>query len=169
MDFLETVRKRVSIRKYKDQPVEKEKIDLLMDLMRIAPSAANRQEWKFVAITDPGQLEKMRVCCESRGPAMTAPLIFCICATEYKEMNDSGYNRGTIDCSIASTYLHLATFALGLGSCWVGSFDPDMATEIVGCPEGTRVVTVVTVGYPDEDPAPRPRKPIEDVAVYDHF
>jgi len=58
---------------------------------------------------------------------------------------------------------------MGLGSCWVGSFDPDMATEIIGCPEGTRVVTVVTVGYPDEAPGARPRKDFADVAVYDHF
>ena len=169
MEFLDAVRSRISIRQYKDTPVEKEKIDTLLDLMRIAPSAMNRQEWKFVAVTDPEQLKKMRVACESRGPAMTAPAIFCICATEYTEMNDSGYNRGTIDASIATTYLHLATFALGLGSCWIGSFDPDMAGEVIGCPAGTRVVTVVTVGYPDEAPDPRPRKEFKDVAVYDHF
>lgn len=169
MEYLDAVRKRISIRKFKDTPVEQEKIDLLIDLMRIAPSAGNRQEWKFVAVTDPAQLEKMRVACESRGPALTAPLIYCICATEYEGMNDSGYNRGTIDASIATTYLHLSTFDLGLGSCWIGSFDPDMATEIIGCPEGTRVITVVCVGYPDEDPAPRPRKTFEEVAVYDHF
>ena len=169
MEFMDVMHKRISIRKYKDTPVEQEKIDKLIDLLRIAPSAANRQEWKFVAITDEEQLKKMRVACESRGPAMTAPLIFCICATEYVEMNDSGYNRGTIDASIASTYLHLATFGMGLGSCWIGSFDPDMATEIVGCPEGTRVITVVTVGYPDEAPNPRPRKAFEDVAVYNKF
>ena len=135
MEFSEVIAKRISIRKYKDTPVEPEKIAQLMEWLRIAPSAANRQEWKFVAVTDPDQLAKL----------------------------------GTLDCSIASTYLHLGTFALGLGSCWVGSFDPDMATEIVGCPEGTRVVTVVTAGYADEDPAPRSRKALEDVAVYDRF
>ena len=129
MEFFDVMQSRISIRKYKNIPVEQEKIDKLIDLMRIAPSAGNRQEWKFVAITDEEQLKKMRVACESRGPAMTAPLIFCICATEYKQMNDSGYNRGTIDASIASTYLHLATFGMGLGSCWVGSFDPDMAAK----------------------------------------
>ena len=71
MEFFDVMESRISIRKYKDQPVEQEKIDKLIDLMRIAPSAANRQEWKFVAITDPDQLAKMRVACESRGPAMT--------------------------------------------------------------------------------------------------
>lgn len=169
MEFSEVIAKRVSIRKYKDTPVEPEKITQLMEWLRVAPSAGNRQEWKFVAVTAPDQLAKLRVACESRGPAMTAPLIFCICATEYEGMNDSGYNRGTIDCSIATTYLHLGTVALGLGSCWVGSFDSDMATDIIGCPAGTRVVTVVTVGYPDEAPDPRPRKSLADVAVYDHF
>ncbi len=169
MEFFDVMRSRISIRKYKDTPVEQEKIDQLMDLMRIAPSAGNRQEWKFVAVTEEEQLKKLRVACESRGPAMTAPLIFCICSTECLSMNDSGYNRGTIDASIATTYLHLATYGMGLGSCWVGSFDSDMAAEIVGCPEGTRVVTVVTVGYPDEAPNPRPRKAMEDVAVYNHF
>ena len=169
MEFFDVLRSRISIRKYKDTPVEQEKIDELIDLMRIAPSAGNRQEWKFVAVTEEEQLNKLRIACESRGPAMTAPLIFCICATEYNSMNDSGYNRGTIDASIATTYLHLATYGMGLGSCWVGSFDSDMATETIGCPEGTRVVTIVTVGYPDEAPNPRPRKTFDEVAVYNHF
>lgn len=169
MEFMDVVRSRISIRKYRDTPVEREKIDALLELMRIAPSAMNRQEWKFVAVTDPEQLKKLRLACESRGPAMTAPLIFCICATEYTDRNDSGYNRGTIDASIATTLLHYATFDMGLGSCWVGSFDADMAGEVIGCPEGTRVVTVVTAGYPDESPAPRSRKEFRDVAVYDHF
>ena len=93
MEFFDVMQSRVSIRKYKDTPVEQEKIDQLIDMMRIAPSAGNRQEWKFVAVTDEDQLIKLRVACESRGPAMTAPLIFCICATEYVGMNDSGYNR----------------------------------------------------------------------------
>ena len=94
MDFFDVMHSRISIRKYKDTPVPTEKIDALIELMRIAPSAGNRQEWKFVAVTDPEQLKKLRVACESRGPAMTAPLIFCICATEYEQFNDSGYNRG---------------------------------------------------------------------------
>ena len=169
MEFIDVLNSRISIRKYKDTPVEQEKIDKLMDLMRIAPSACNRQEWKFVAVTEEEQLKKMRVACKSCGPAMTAPLIFCICTTEYASMNDSGYNRGTIDASIPTTYLHLATYSMGLGSCWLGSFDSAMAAEIVGCPEGTKVVTVVTVGYPDEAPNPRPRKSFDEVAVYNHF
>jgi nitroreductase len=169
MEFLDVIKKRISIRKYKDKPVEKEKINRLIDIMRLAPSSSNRQTWKFVAVTEENQLEKMRAACENRGPAMTAPLIFCICETEYEQLNDSGYNRGTIDASIATTYLHLATYDMGLSSCWVGSFDSDMATKALDCPDGTRVVTVMTVGYPDENPAPRDRLDFKDVAIYDKF
>ena len=90
MEFFDVMQSRISIRKYKDTPVEQEKIDRLIDMMRFAPSAGNRQEWKFVAVTDEDQLQKLRVACESRGRAMSAPLIFCICATVYVGMNDSG-------------------------------------------------------------------------------
>ena len=164
MEFFDVMRSRISIRKYKDIPVEQEKIDELIDLMRIAPSAANRQEWKFVAVTDEEQLKKMRVACESRGPAMTAPLIFCICATEYEQMNDSGYNRGTIDASIASTYLHLATFGMGLGSCWVNrarqTFDRPEGKALLekwGLPERYRGVGNCILGYADEEPGLKER------------
>ena len=169
MEFQEVIRRRISIRQYKPDPVEPEKVELLMKILASAPSAMNRQEWKFVAVSDPAILEKLRVAAESRPPVSEAPLAFCICSTENDSVNDSGLNRGTIDGSIASTYLHLAATDLGLGSCWVGSFDQKMAAEAIGCPEGTKIIALFAVGYADEAPAPRPRKAVEDVAVYDHF
>lgn len=169
MEFSEVIKKRISIRKFKAQPVEKEKIDSLLQTMAVAPSASNRQKWKFVAVTDKEVLAKLTVAAESRPPVSVAPLVFCICSTENEEVNDSKLNRGTIDGSIASTYLHLAAFDLGLGACWVGSFDQKLAAEAIGCPDYAKVISLFAVGYADEDPNPRPRRPLEDVIAYDHF
>ena len=169
MEFSEVIRKRISIRKFKKQSVEKEKIDTLLNTLAVAPSASNRQQWKFVAVTDKEVLAKLVVAAESRPPVSVAPLVFCICSTENEEVNDSGINRGAIDGSIASTYLHLASVDLGLGSCWVGSFDQKLAAEAIGCPDYAKVISLFAVGYPDEDPNPRPRKPVEQVIAYNHF
>jgi len=169
MEFSEVIKNRISIRKFKDKPVEQEKIDSLLKTLAIAPSASNRQQWKFVAVTDKEVLAKLAVAAESRPPVSVAPLVFCICSTENEEVNDSKLNRGTIDGSIASTYLYLAAVDLGLGSCWVGSFDQKLAAEAIGCPDYAKVISLFAVGYADENPNPRPRKPLEQVISYNHF
>lgn len=169
MEFEQAVKNRISIRKYKSTPVEPEKIQKLMEYLAIAPSAMNRQEWKFVAVTSPETLAELRVAAESRPPISEAPLVFCICSTENDSFNDSGLNRGTIDGAIASTYLHLAATDLGLGSCWVGSFDQQLAAKAIHCPKGTKIIALFALGYADEAPSPRPRKSPAEVAVYNHF
>lgn len=169
MEFSDVIKNRISIRKFTKQPVEKEKIDSLLKTMAVAPSASNRQKWKFVAVTDKETLEKLTVAAESRPPVSLAPLVFCICSTENIEVNDSGLNRGTIDGSIASTYLHLATTDLGLGACWVGSFDQKLAAQAIGLPDYAKIISLFAIGYADESPSPRPRRPIEEVISYDKF
>ncbi len=169
MDFKEILKNRKSIRKFKDTPVEKEKVEQLLAALAGAPSSSNRQEWKFVAVQDPAVIAKLREAGFGRPPLATAPLIFCICSTENESLNNGGLNRGTIDGAIASTYLYLASWDLGLGSCWVGSFDQQIAVDAIGCPEGTKIISLFAVGYADEDPALKSRKSVEDVAVYDRF
>lgn len=169
MEFSDVIKKRISIRKFKQLPVEKEKIDSLLKTLAVAPSASNRQQWKFVAVTDKEILAKLTVAAESRPPVSVAPLVFCICSTENEEVNDSGINRGAIDGSIASTYLHLAAVDLGLGSCWVGSFDQKLAAEAIDCPDYAKVISLFAIGYADEDPLPRSRKPIDQVVSYNKF
>jgi len=169
VEFKQVIKDRISIRKFKKQPVEQEKIDDLLATMAVALSASNRQKWRFVAVTDEAILAKLTVAAESRPPVSVAPLVFCICSTENEEVNDSGLNRGTIDGSIASTYLHLAAVDLGLGACWVGSFDQNLAAEAIGLPEYAKIISLFAVGYADESPAARSRRPIEEVIAYNHF
>lgn len=169
MEFLDIVQTRTSIRKYKKTPVEPEKVDALMQILASAPSSANRQEWKFVAVTDLEILKELTVAAESRPPISEAPLVFCIVSTENKNVNDSGLNKGTIDGAILSTYLYLAAHDMGLGSCWVGSFDQTLAAKAIRLPEDYFIISLFAVGYADEQPAIRPRKPLSELTVYNHF
>jgi Nitroreductase len=169
MEFANLVNERVSVRKYKKDPVEKEKVDALLKVLATAPSSANRQEWKYVVVSDEEILKKLTVAAESRPPISEAPLVFCIISTENKNVNDGGLNKGTIDGAIASTYLHLAACDIGLGSCWVGSFNQKLAAEAISLPEGYCIISLFAIGYPDETPNQRPRKDISDLVVYNHF
>ena len=169
MEFKELIKKRVSIRRYKDTLVEPEKVEALIKALALAPSSANRQEWKFVAVTDEEILKKLTLAAESRPPISEAPLVFCIVSTENINVNDGGLNKGTIDGAIASTYLHLAALDIGLGSCWVGSFNQQLAAEAINLPNGYVIVSLFAVGYPDENPSPRSRKDADDLAVFNKF
>ncbi len=169
MEFNDIIKTRASIRKYKKTPVEPEKIELLMQTLASAPSSANRQEWKVVAVTNPAILKELTAAAESRPPISEVPLVFCIVSTENENVNDSGLNKGTIDGAILSTYLCLAAHNMGLGSCWVGSFDQKLAANAIHLPKDYFIVSLFAVGYADESPAPRPRKPLSEFTVYDHF
>jgi nitroreductase len=80
-----------------------------------------------------------------------------------------GQPRYTIDLSIATAYMILKAYEEGLGTCWLGSYDERAVKKVLEVPDEVRVVSITPLGYPDESPAPRPRKPIDEIVSYDKF
>jgi len=162
MEFYEVLRTRRSIRKYKDKPVEKDKIDRILEAVRLAPSAKNIQPWHFLVIRD----ESARRALHEAYPRdwfSTAPVIICACGEPAKGwVRRDGKSYLDVDVAIAFEHLILAAAAEGLGTCWIGAFDPAAVKRVLGLPPGVEPIAMTPLGYADEEPRPFTRRTIAD-------
>jgi nitroreductase len=158
--FIDLVRKRRSIRKYRPQPVEKDKIDLLIETALRSCSSRGVQPWEFVVVTDPRVLAQLAAS-KPNGSAFLkeAPLAFVVCVDSTKT------DVWVEDASIAAVFLHLAAADLGLGSCWsqIRLRDHDAQQSagayvagLLGLRQGLEVEAIIAIGYPAEDKGPHP-------------
>jgi nitroreductase len=158
--FIDLVRKRRSIRKYRPQAVEKDKINLLIETALRACSSRGVQPWEFVVVTDPQMLAQLAAA-KPHGSAFLrdAPLAFVVCADSAKT------DVWVEDASIAAVFLHLAAADLGLGSCWsqIRLRDHDArqsagayVADLLGLRQGLEVEAIIAIGYPAEDKGPHP-------------
>jgi nitroreductase len=162
MDVYEAVNKRRSIRAYKDQPVPEEVLLRVLEVARLAPSAHNSQEWRFIVVTDPETLHKLVKAAKGQKFVGQAPALIAFCSTKSRIMT-CGQDAGPIDNSIALAYVTLAAVAEGLGTCWLGAFYQDQARQILGVPEDVDIIGMTPLGYPAESPKARPRKSMDQV------
>jgi nitroreductase len=170
MDFKELMLKRYSVRAYKDQPVEAEKLAQVLEAARMAPTAANRQPFQIVVIDTAGREEELKRIYRHEW-FVQAPLVLCVCATP-----DSGWvrkkdnnNYTDVDAAIVMDHMILAATDLGLGTCWIAAFDPDAAREVLGLPEDVYPVVFTPLGYPADSVGRKTRKPLEELVRYDHW
>lgn len=171
MDIFQTIRDRRSIRKYKDTPVEAEKIDQILDAARLAPSWKNMQCWRFLVIREQARREALLAAFPEDNPGKkalaAAPVVILVCADPAESDVENGIPYYIADTAIAFEHLCLAAHALGLGTCWLGWYDEGKIKEAFAIPEQIRVVGVTPLGYPDQDPKARPRKELADIAFFD--
>ena len=168
---IENIMTRTSIRQYKDQPVEQEKIDIMLKAAMAAPTAVNLQPWHFIVITDKKVIDQLA------GPRPTnAPLMIAMCGDTDKTTMPNGDMKlpdfWVQDVSAATENLLLAAHALGLGAVWTGAY-PAMErvaeiANVLNCPKNIIPVAVVRVGYPDEAPEPKDKFKEENIS-YNKF
>jgi nitroreductase len=169
MTVSEAIAQRRSIRRYLDQPVEDEKLRQILEAGRLSPSASNQQNWKFITVRDAGLRARLAKASLGQSFVGEAPVILAACGTDPEGVMACGQHRYTVDLSIATAYMVLQAWELGLGTCWLGRFDEFQVKTILKIPSAVRVVAMVTIGYPDEQPGPRPRKPLSEVTCYDQY
>lgn len=169
MDVMTAIRNRRSIRKYKPHMVEDEKLVSVLEAARLSPSASNRQSWRFIVVKDRALKDKLTEAAGYQTFVGQAPIVLVACGTDPDGVMKCGQHRYSIDLSIATAYMILAAYEQGLGTCWLGHFDEGKVKEILSIPENVRVVAMTPLGYPDETPAARPRKGLEEVVCYDRY
>ena len=169
MDVLSAIKTRRSIRQFSSKPVEEEKLRNVLEAARLAPSASNRQNWKFIAVRDDAARAKLAEAALGQLFLGKAPVILVSCATEPTGVMRCGQSRHTVDLSIATTFMILEAHEQGLGTCWLGHFDENAVKEALGIPEDMRVVTMIPLGYPAENPVQKPRKRFEEVVCYEKY
>ena len=170
MNFVELVRRRYSVRSYKPDQVEPEKLDRILEAARLAPTAVNIQPFQLLVIrTANRQNELWRI--YDKKWFVQPPIVICGCGIPQKNwVRKDGKNYNDVDVAIVMDHLILAATAEGLGTCWIGAFDPNAAKEVLGLPNGVEPIAFTTVGYAADDrPPPKKRKPISELVRYDRW
>ncbi|MEW6359224.1 MAG: nitroreductase family protein [Planctomycetota bacterium] len=170
MNVIEAIRTRRSIRRYLDKPVEGEKLNAVLEAGRLAPSARNIQEWKFVVVRDAEKRQKLMAATTKKQAFVgQAPVVIACCAVDAERVMSCGQKAGPIDVAIAVDHMTLAAMELGLGTCWVCAFDEAPVKEALGIPDGPRVIALLTLGYPESVPSPTPRKGLEEIVCQEKW
>ncbi|MDO8805832.1 MAG: nitroreductase family protein [Elusimicrobiota bacterium] len=173
MDIFEAIETRVSVRKYKPAPVEPEKLALVLNAGRRAPSWKNLQCARFLVLTSPEKKQAVFSALPESNPAkkalLQAPVIILVCADPAQSGACNGMDYYLADAAAAFEHLCLAARALGLGTCWVGVFDEAALKKEFSLPDGVRVVALTPLGYPEHDTAPRPRKELSEITFYEKW
>ena len=165
MSFLDLILSRRSIRRYEDKDVPEEALKQILEAGRQAPSAANRQPVRFVVVNDHGLLKDLCDTLFSRF-VKYAPLAIVGCANVKSLLTGKW---AVVDAAIAMQNMVIAAWALGIGSCWIGACNEEKVKELLKIPDKWKVVALVTLGYPAEQPKPRKKKSSGDLFGINSF
>lgn len=168
MNLMQAIRARRSIRAFQEREVEEEKLLAVLDAGRLAPSAKNLQDWRFIVVRDASMRSRLAEAARDQKFVAQAPLVIVACGTSDLVMT-CGQPAYAIDVAIAVDHMTLAAASLDLGSCWIGAFYEDKVRAILGVPPEIRVVALLPLGYPAEEPRPRPRKRLDEVVAWEHW
>ena len=157
------------MRGYTSDPVDDEKLNAILEAARIAPTAANRQPFHIIVIHTEGRQEELRRMYD-RDWFVEAPLIIVVCGEESKAWGrHDKANYGVVDTAIVMDHLILEATNQGLGTCWIGAFDAQVAREILGLPDNVDPIVMTPLGYPNAEPRGTSRKPLEKLVRYERW
>ena len=172
MDFLNLAKKRYSCRSFLKKKVEKEKIEKILEAGRVAPTAVNFQPQRILVLDDEEKLSRLNECTKY---GWGAPIVMVICydkTISWKRQYDNK-DEGIVDASIVATHMMLEIQDLGLGTTWIGSFDPEKVREVYKIPENLEIISLMPVGYPAEDAKPssshEKRNSMEEMVCWNEF
>ncbi len=169
MEFQDIIRERRSVRKFTGEPISDEKLGRVLEAAHLAPSASNRQAWKFVVVKDADTRQALAEAASSQAFVGQAPIIIVAVALMPERIMTCGVPSYAIDLAIAIEHIVLAAVDEGLGTCWIGTFSQEKTRGIMGIPDKYTVVTVLPLGYPAGETTAKSRKPIEEVVCYEQF
>jgi nitroreductase len=170
MEFSELITKRYSVRAYKPDLVEEDKLKQVLEAARMAPTAANRQPFQIIVISTAGREDDLQRVYQ-REWFTQAPLVLCVCAIPAQgwARGSDGKNYTMVDVAIAMDHLTLSAANLGLGTCWIAAFDPVAAREVLSLPDGVDPIIFTPLGYPADQLRPKERKPLSELVRYERW
>jgi len=169
MDVLDAIKQRKSVRRYLDKPVEEEKLLKVLEAGRLAPSARNLQEWRFIIVRDPDTRRKIAEAANGQAFIGEAPLIIVACAQTDQHLMKCGQPAYTIDVAAALDHISLEAVEQGLGTCWIGAFSQDKVRKILNIPDRYRVVALLPLGFPRWEASMKVRKRLEELVCQETF
>ena len=170
MQFSELIANRYSVRAYKPDPVEPEKLNKVLEAARLAPTAANRQPFQIIVIHTAGREEELRRV-YYREWFTQAPLIICAVGVPAQGWVRSDDKRRYLDVDVAIVMDHLILAAadLGLGTCWIAAFNAREARRLLSLPDEVEPLIITPLGYPADQIGVKERKPLSELVRYEHW
>jgi nitroreductase len=170
MNYFEVIKNRYSVRSYKSDPVEEDKINKILEAARMAPTAHNNQPFKVIVIHTEGRKEELQRIYH-REWFTQAPLILCVCGVSSQSWLRSYDNRSylDVDAAIVMDHMILAATALGLGTCWIAAFNVAEAREILQIPPNAEPLLFTPLGYPGSQIEIKTRKPISELVSFEKW
>lgn len=169
MELKEAIKKRQAIRDYEDRAVPEEKLLQVLEAARLAPSASNRQRWKFVVVRDAERRKGLSRAAGGQAHIAEAPVVIAAVATMPEYAMRCGVPAYAVDLAIAVDHMTLAAVDGGLGTCWIGAFSQEEARAILKVPEHYRIVTLLPLGFPRQPGRPKERKSLDEIVCYETF
>ncbi len=169
MNVVEAIEKRRSVRVYQDKPVPEEKLRIVLEAARLAPSARNSQSYKFIVVKDQGVRKRLAKEATRHSFIGDAPLIIVAVSLDPDYVMAGGIPAHPVDIAIALDHMTLVAAEEELGTCWIGGFYQDQVKQILSIPEKYKVVALLPLGYSAESPGRKTRKPLEEIVCYNSF
>ncbi|QQG40256.1 MAG: nitroreductase family protein [Candidatus Aenigmatarchaeota archaeon] len=170
MDVLDAIQKRRSVTEFQEKKVEMEKVGVLLEAIRWAPSAGNRQPWEVVVIDDRKTIEDLADIAHNQHWLKKAPLVMVVCINHKLAEGTFGVRGKNLYAiqatATAAENAMLTATELGLGTCWIDVYDEEKASRLLACPKHTVPVIALAVGYPLAVPKPPPRYEIASFSYY---
>jgi nitroreductase len=162
MDVATAIQTRRSIRKYKNKEIPHETLSEILEAARQAPSGANRQPWQIVIVTDQDKRKALVPICKDQK-------FVGDCSAFIAGIDDPAQKWARVDLAIAMEHIALMAVEKGLGTCWIGAYDQEKLATFLGVPKGLVVTACMALGYPDESPDARSRKPMTDLVHWERY
>jgi nitroreductase len=170
MEYSELIAARYSVRAYHPDPVEDEKLQVVLEAARLAPTAANRQPFQLIVLHTTGREDEIGKIYR-RPWFVQAPLVIAVCAISSQAWvrESDRFNARLIDAAIVADHVILAAANLGLGTCWVAAFNVEAARKVLQLPDEAEPVIFTPLGYPADVPGSKIRKPLSELVRYEHW
>lgn len=171
MKFIDLARKRSSIRSFTDQPVSKTMLNEILEAGCLAPTACNLQPFRFIVVQKKENLAALAACYPGDW-FKESTLVIAVCTQPEKGWKRSKYDGRSytdVDAAIAADHMTLAATDLGLGSCWIGAFDPEAARKTLGVPSTSEPLILLAFGHPNETGRPKVRKELKDLVRHENW
>lgn len=169
MEFRDLIQRRYSVRAYKSLPVEDEKLQQVLEAARLAPTAANRQAFQLIVVHTAGREAELKRIYPPEWFSQAPIIIAAVGLPKDNWVRRDARNYVDVDVAIVLDHLILAAADLGLGTCWIGAFDPAAAREVLGLPESAEPIALTPLGYPADEPRSKLRRPLADLVRYEKW
>ena len=169
MALLPEIAERRSCLRFDGRSVASAKLDRIIEAGRLAPSAKNRQEWRFIVVRRADLRDRIAAAAFREQNVATAPVVVAACTTNIDYLMPNGQYSHPIDLAVATTFMAIQAEAEGLQSCFITTFDERAVKDLLSVPHRMRVVLLLVLGYAAEPTPPQPRKPLQQVVSHEHW